>query len=53
MLDEIREAGETIPDACELFNANLEMSGDDIMFDEVIEVSKTNVYFLYTIQCCK
>jgi len=38
MLSEIREAGETIPDACELFNANLEMSGDDITFEEVMEL---------------
>ena len=38
MLDEIRAAGETIPEACEIFNANLEMSGDEITFEEVIEV---------------
>lgn len=38
MLDEIRASGETIPDECEVFNANLEMSGDDIMFEEVIEI---------------
>jgi len=36
MLDEIRASGETIPEACELFNANLEMSGDDVTFEEVI-----------------
>ncbi len=39
MLDEIREAGETIPDACEVFNANLEMDASELMFEEVIEVS--------------
>jgi len=38
MLDEIRAAGETIPEACELFNANLEMSGDDVTFEEVMEL---------------
>jgi len=36
MLDDIREAGETIPEACELFNANLEMDGDSVMFEDVI-----------------
>eukprot|EP00571_Detonula_confervacea_P014241 CAMPEP_0172297744 /NCGR_PEP_ID=MMETSP1058-20130122/656_1 /TAXON_ID=83371 /ORGANISM="Detonula confervacea, Strain CCMP 353" /LENGTH=214 /DNA_ID=CAMNT_0013006929 /DNA_START=46 /DNA_END=690 /DNA_ORIENTATION=+ len=36
MLDVIRASGETQSDACELFNANLEMSGDDLMFDEFI-----------------
>mmetsp|Transcript_23024 Transcript_23024/g.32233 ORF Transcript_23024/g.32233 Transcript_23024/m.32233 type:complete len:213 (+) Transcript_23024:57-695(+) len=38
MLDEIKEAGETIPSACELFNANFEMSPDDFTFEEVIEL---------------
>ncbi|EED89958.1 predicted protein [Thalassiosira pseudonana CCMP1335] len=36
LLDEIRAAGETQSEACQLFNANLEMSGDDLMFDEFI-----------------
>eukprot|EP00584_Thalassiosira_punctigera_P008337 CAMPEP_0172529752 /NCGR_PEP_ID=MMETSP1067-20121228/3743_1 /TAXON_ID=265564 ORGANISM="Thalassiosira punctigera, Strain Tpunct2005C2" /NCGR_SAMPLE_ID=MMETSP1067 /ASSEMBLY_ACC=CAM_ASM_000444 /LENGTH=210 /DNA_ID=CAMNT_0013313871 /DNA_START=35 /DNA_END=667 /DNA_ORIENTATION=+ len=36
LLDEIKAAGETQSEACELFNANLEMSGDDLMFDEFI-----------------
>jgi len=36
MLDNIRAAGETQSDACELFNANLEMSGDDLMFEDFI-----------------
>jgi len=44
MLDEIRAAGETIPEACEIFNANLEMSGDDIMFQDVIEVRVSDLY---------
>ena len=38
MLDDIRAAGEEIPNECEVFNANLEMSGDEVMFEEVIEV---------------
>lgn len=38
MLDEIRAAGETIPEECEIFNANLEMGGDDIMFADVIDL---------------
>jgi len=37
MLDEIRAAGETIPDACELFNANVEMDADELTFEEVME----------------
>mmetsp|Transcript_5106 Transcript_5106/g.11300 ORF Transcript_5106/g.11300 Transcript_5106/m.11300 type:complete len:213 (-) Transcript_5106:177-815(-) len=36
LLDEIRASGETQSEACQLFNANLEMSGDDLMFDEFI-----------------
>ena len=39
LLEDIRASGETIPEACELFNANLEMSGDDVMFEDVIAVS--------------
>ena len=39
MLEDIRAAGEEIPNECEVFNANLEMSGDDVTFEEVIEVS--------------
>merc|ERR1712176_1375278 len=38
MLDEIRASGETVPEPCELFNANLEMSGDDLMFGEFVEM---------------
>ncbi|KAL3823148.1 hypothetical protein ACHAXA_010404 [Cyclostephanos tholiformis] len=36
LLDQIRASGETQSDACQLFNANLEMSGDTLMFDEFI-----------------
>ena len=36
MLDKIHAKGEMIPESCELFNANLEMSGDDVMFEDVI-----------------
>lgn len=38
MLDEIRAAGETVPDECELFNANVEMNSGDLMFEDVIEM---------------
>lgn len=38
MLEDIRAAGETPPEECELFNANLEMSGDDVMFADFIEL---------------
>jgi hypothetical protein len=38
MLSDIRANGETIPDECELFNANLEMDGDTVMFEEVMEL---------------
>jgi hypothetical protein len=38
MLSDIREVGETIPDDCEVFNANVEMGADDLMFEEVIEL---------------
>jgi hypothetical protein len=37
MLSEIRAAGETIPSECEVFNANVEMNADELMFEEVIE----------------
>lgn len=36
MLEDIRASGERIPEKAELFNANLEMSGDEIMFEDVI-----------------
>jgi len=38
LLEDIRAGGETIPEACELFNANLEMGGDDITFEEVTKL---------------
>jgi len=38
LLELIRESGETVPEACEVFNANLEMSGDDLTFEEVMEM---------------
>jgi hypothetical protein len=38
MLEDIRAAGETVPDGCDVFNANLEMSGDDLMFEEFTEM---------------
>jgi len=36
MLDEIRAAGERIPDECEVFNANVEMDADNLVFEDVI-----------------
>lgn len=42
MLDEIRASGETIPDECEVFNANVEMSADDLTFEDVIEIIDTH-----------
>jgi hypothetical protein len=41
-LAEILERGETIPPDCELFNANVEMSADDLTFEEVMENIDTN-----------
>lgn len=38
MLEDIRAAGEMIPEACELFNANVEMSADELKFEDVIEL---------------
>jgi len=38
LLEDIRASGETTPDSCELFNANLEMSGEDVTFEEVMEL---------------
>jgi hypothetical protein len=42
MMSDIRAAGETVPQECELFNANLEMSGDKMMFEEVMDVIDTH-----------
>lgn len=42
MLDEIRAAGEVVPSECEVFNANVEMSGDDLMFEDVMEIIDTH-----------
>jgi len=41
MLEDIRAAGEALPSDCEVFNANVEMSGDDLKFEEVIEMIDT------------
>jgi hypothetical protein len=38
MLDEIRAVGETIPDDCEVFNANVEMDADTLKFEDVMEL---------------
>ena len=42
MLADIRAVGETIPDDCEVFNANVEMSADDLMFEDVMELIDTH-----------
>jgi hypothetical protein len=41
-LKDIREAGETLPEQCELFNANVEMSADELTFEEVLELIETH-----------
>lgn len=38
MLDEIRASGETIPDSCHVFNANIEMNSDNVKFAEVMDL---------------
>lgn len=42
MLADIREAGETVPSGCEVFNANMEMDADSITFEEVMEMINAN-----------
>jgi hypothetical protein len=42
MLTEIKEAGETIPSECEVFNANVEMDADSLKFEEVVELIDTH-----------
>ena len=42
MLEEIRKSGETIPSDCEVFNSNVEMDADNLMFEEVIELIDTH-----------
>jgi len=42
MLSEIREAGESVPDECEVFNANVEMDADTLKFEELMEVIDTH-----------
>jgi len=42
MLDEIREAGESVPSDCEVFNANVEMDADSLKFEEVMELIDTH-----------
>jgi hypothetical protein len=38
MLDAIRAAEETIPDECEVFNANVEMDAESLQFEDVMEL---------------
>jgi HopJ type III effector protein len=42
MLDAIRDAGETIPNDCEVFNSNVEMNADNLTFEEVMEMIDTH-----------
>lgn len=42
MLDEIREAGESVPSECEVFNANVEMDADSLKFEELMELIDTH-----------
>lgn len=42
MLEDIRAVGETIPDECEVFNANVEMDAKDLMFEDVMELIDTH-----------
>lgn len=42
MLEDIRAVGETIPDECELFNANVEMDAKTLKFEDVIELIDTH-----------
>ncbi|KAG7350655.1 HopJ type III effector domain containing protein [Nitzschia inconspicua] len=42
MLDEIRASGETIPDECKVFNANVEMNSDDLKFEDVMNLIDTH-----------
>jgi len=41
-LADIRAAGETLPSACEVFNANVEMDADNLTFEEVMEMIDEN-----------
>lgn len=38
MLDAIRAAEETIPDECEVFNANVEMDAETLQFEDVMDL---------------
>jgi hypothetical protein len=42
MLDELRAAGEGVNSECELFNANVEMSADELKFEDVMEIIDTH-----------
>lgn len=44
MLDDIRASGEGIPDGCDVFMANFEMSPDDLIFGEFMEVCNCIIY---------
>lgn len=42
MLEDIRAVGESIPDECEVFNANVEMDADSLTFESVMELIDTH-----------
>jgi hypothetical protein len=42
MLVDIRAAGETVPDECEVYNANVEMDADSLKFEELMELIDTH-----------
>jgi hypothetical protein len=42
MLVDIRAAGETVPDECEVYNANVEMDADSLKFEDLMELIDTH-----------
>jgi hypothetical protein len=42
MLADIRAAGETVPDECEVYNANVEMDADSLKFEDLMELIDTH-----------
>jgi hypothetical protein len=42
MLVDIRAAGETVPDECEVYNANVEMDADSLKFEELMDLIDTH-----------
>lgn len=42
MLEDIRASGETVNSNCEVFNANVEMNADDLMFADTMAIIEEN-----------